>query len=486
MKRRVIEYSLYRGRYAIGYTLGLLVITALILFAAFYTPGGLRVAEQASAVASAQLEFNEFNPATVVNLPYHLMQWLSFKALGITELSIKLPSILLGLATLIGMFYLIKEWYRKNVAMIATIIAATTPVFVFMSQDGAANIYAVAVAFWLLVAATHVSRRHTPRLMWKVIFFILFALNLYSTLGIYLNLAIVTTVIFHPHIRHLVRKLNPNYIALASISSLLILAPMLYSLVTKPAVALQLLGLPEQTPNIFENAKSLFLTYIGVVEPTIPIIQPMLSIGTLMLIAIGVYKFIQVKHTARSYVVWFWVLTIVPLLLVNPTHKSYIFPLAVIMIAMGIATLIAEWYKLFPLNPYARVVGLLPLGIIVIGLVTSNASRYLIGYHYTPDLANRYNQDLRLLNRSLDKIDASTDKPARLIVTEPQLDFYQTVADYNQRFTVSSDTSQATDRYIISRDAWLKMPVERTPHYIATDAKSEAADRFYLYTNQDR
>lgn len=486
MKRRVTEYSLYKGRYMIGYIAGLAMITTLIIFGALYAPGGLREAEQASAVASANLEFNEFDPATVVNLPYHLLQRLSFEIFDVSALSIKLPSIILGLAALVGMFYLIKEWYRKNVAMIATIIAASTPIFIFMAQDGTPLVYAISIAFWLLVAATRVSRQQGPRLLWKITFFILLALNLYSPLGIYLNLAIVTTVMFHPHIRHTLRKLNPNYIAVASVSSLLMLAPLLYSLVMSPIIMLQLLGLPSQSPNVFDNTKTIFLTYIGAIDPVSPIVQPMLSIGIMMLIAIGLYKFIQVKHTARSYIVWFWVITLVPLMLINPSYAPFVFPLAVIMVAMGIATLIGEWYKLFPLNPYARVIGLLPLGIIVIGLVASNASRYLIGYHYTPELANHYSQDLRLLDTTLDRVEASADQPARLIVTKSQAGFYQTVADYNQRFTVSSDTKQATEQYIISHDAWRKVPINQVPDFIANDDKSQNADRFYLYTNSDK
>lgn len=485
-QRRVTEYSLYRGRYIIGYVLGLIVITALIIFAALYVPGGLREAERTTAVASATLEFSEFDPSTVVSLPYNLLQRASFELFGVSNLSIKLPSLLLGLTSIVGIFFLIKEWYRKNVAMIAAVLAATMPMFVFMAQDGTPTVYSISVAIWLLVAATHVSRRHKPRLLWKVMLFVLLALNMYAPLGIYLNLAIGTTIIFHPHIRYMIRRLNPNYIAIASVTSLILLAPLLYSLVSQPDIILRLLGLPDHVPNVLENAKDIFLAYIGVTTPSLPILQPVLSIGTLLLVAIGIYRFVQVKHTARSYIVWFWIMTLIPLVLINPSHLPYTFVLSVIMVAMGIATLIAEWYKLFPLNPYARVIGLLPLSIIVVGLVSSNASRYLVGYHYMPDLAHHFNQDLRLLDKSLTVADASSDQPIQLVLTEEQAAFYQTAAKYDDRFTVTTVSENSQEKYLISHDAWRTVPITKTPTYIATDDKSSRADRFYLYTADDR
>lgn len=484
-QRRVTEYALYRGRYAVGYVVGLLVITALIVFAAMYVPGGLREAEKASAVASTALEFNEFDPSTVVSLPYNIIQRGFFELFGVSALSIKLPSVLLGLLAVIGIFYLVKEWHRKNVAMITAIIAATMPLFVFIAQDGTPIVYAIVVSIWLLVAATHTSRRHAPRLLWKVALFVLLALNMYTPLGIYLNLAVITTVVFHPHIRHMFRRLNPNYIAIASLISLVILAPLIYSLVSQPTVIMQLLGLPDKVPNVIENVKTLFLSYIGVVPTTMSLIQPILSIGALLLVIIGVYKFVQTKHTARSYVVWFWIITLVPLTLIDPNHLPYLFPLIVIMIAMGISTLINEWYKLFPLNPYARVVGLLPLSIIVIGLVSSNASRYIAGYHYTPDLVRHFDHDLRLLDESLDVAKASADEPIQLVLSQQQTAFYQTVAKYDDRFTITTSTSQE-GKYLISHDAWRTVPISQAPSYIATNAKSQDADRFYLYAPDEK
>ena len=484
MKRRVTEYALYRHRYIISYVFGFLIISTLIIFSALYVPGGLRNAEQATTIASAGLQFNEFDPQSVVSLPYNLLQRASIELFGITSLSIKLPSIILGLVAVVGIFFLVKEWYRKNVAMIVAVLAASMPLFVFMSQDGTPTIYTLTVASWLLLAATKVARRVKPRLVWKVALFILLALNLYAPLGIYLNLAIATTVIFHPHIRHQLRSLNPNYIATASIVSLIILAPLLYSLTQQPNIIMTLIGMPDQIPNVLDNAKTIFFTYLGITASTNPIIQPVISIGVLMLVIIGFYRFLIVKHTARSYVIWFWMVTLLPLVLIDPTHIPYTLLLIVVMMAMGIATLIREWYRLFPLNPYARVAGLLPLSIIVVGLLSSNIARYMGNYHYSPQLAQRFSHDLMLLDNSIKQAEADQDNQVLLVLDKDQAAFYKTVANYDKRFIVTTSVDNLPGEYIVSHTAWLTIPVEKIPSYIATDARSSNADRFYLYTGK--
>ena len=162
MEKRVTDYWLYRHRYALGYSLGLLLIIVTLTYATFFVPGGIRAAEQATSVASGQLAFTEFNPETVINLPYHILQRGVFAVVGVDVLSVKIVSLVMGIAAAVGLYLLIREWFRNNVALITTVIVATLPAFIFISQDGTPTIYAIAIATWLLLSATYVSRRRQP------------------------------------------------------------------------------------------------------------------------------------------------------------------------------------------------------------------------------------------------------------------------------------------------------------------------------------
>lgn len=486
MKRRVTDYWLYQHRYVLGYSLTLLAVVAALVAAALFVPAGLRNAELDSAIISGGLSFQQFDPQSVVNLPYHLLQRASFAVLGVGEFSLKLPSLLLGLLGVVGMFLLAKEWFRHNVAVISVLMTATLPAYIFIAQDATPQIYAVTVAIWLLVAGTFVSRRRKPHLLWKILFFVMVALNLYAPLGLYLNLAVLSTIVFHPHIRYLARRLNPNRVAIATAIALIVLAPLLYGISTEPTVGLKLLGIPTELPDFGANALALAQTLFWQQGSTDGMLHPVVSVGVLVIAAIGFGRFLQVKYTARSYIIWLWGLLLFPLLLLNPQHAVIVLPLLLLMVAMGMNALIAEWYKLFPYNPYARILGLIPLTVIVVGIVLSSTSRYSLNYYYNPELVSQFSTDTQLLKQTLEQTEATSDDQINVVVTADNEPFYRLLASYDQRFAVSSDASDVPLPYIRSADGDVaSQHANLDPSYIAVDATSSDSARFYLYTAAD-
>lgn len=487
MKTRITEYWIYKHRYALSYSLVILLIVAGLVAAMLFIPSGLRSAEMSSAVESGQLTFEEFNPQAVINLPYHLFQRASIELLGVSELSLKLPSIILGFASVIGMFYLVKEWFRHNVAVITVLLTATLPSFVFLAQDATPHIYSIAVAIWLLACGTSVTRRRKPPILWKTMFGVLLVLNMYAPLGIYLNVAVISTIIFHPHIRHLTRRLNINRIVVAACFSVIVLAPLLYSLVMQPSIGLQLVGIPENKPDIVANAIELGKTLFWKTDQTNGMYQPIFSAGVLLIMLIGFVRFLQVKYTARSYIIWLWALMLIPLLLLNPEYSTAIIPLAMLMIAMGMNTLISEWYRLFPYNPYARVLGLLPLSVIVIGIVLSAASRYSLNYYYNPAIVNQFSNDTRLLKEAVSQTKASKDNPIPVVINDKDKSYFQLLSRYDDRVKVVSESNGLAYPYILSHDVISdKTNSTRQPSYIAVNSRSSDSDRFYLYTSDSK
>lgn len=484
MKRRVTEYWLYQHRYALSYSLALALIVIAMVAAALYVPSGLRDAEMLSAVTSGQLDLHEFDPQAVVNLPYHILQLASISLFGVGDFSLKLPSLVLGLLAVIGMFLLIKEWFRQNVAVITVFLTATMPSFLFVAQDATAQIFPVTVAIWLLVCGTYVTRRYKPHMLWKVIFGILLALNMYVPLGVYLNLAVISTIIFHPHIRHMLRRLDPNRVFVASLAGVVISVPLLYSLAMEPSLGLQLAGIPDSRPDLLANGIALAQSLVWQNGVTNGVYHPVFSTGILAIMIIGFVRFLQVKYTARSYIIWLWSLILLPLLLINPQLAVISLPLAMLMIAMGMNTLIAEWYKLFPYNPYARVLGLIPLSVIVLGIVLSAGSRYAYNYHYNPEIANNFSTDTRLLKQTLARADASPDDTVPVVVDKSQLAYYQLLARYDKRFTVSDKLPDASVTTFVLAHG-IEPPASRSellPSYITVSDQSRDSDRFYLYT----
>jgi dolichyl-phosphate-mannose-protein mannosyltransferase len=479
MGKYITDYLLYRWRYILGYTLIGLVVLGLLVVAGLYIPGGLSNAETLSVVKSSSLSIDTFEPSMIVNLPYQVMQRISIDLFGVSNLSIKLPSLVLGLVSILGMIILLRTWFHRNVAIIATVLVVTTGQFLFVAQSGTTSIIYVFWSVWLLAAAMMVSRHARPRILWKIILFMTAALSLYTPLSIYILLALISAVILHPHLRYIVRNLSKAKVSVAVFFALVAVAPLAYAIVKEPSVSLTLLGVPEQWPNLWANALQLLQQYFNFMAPSSgTLMLPVYGLGSIILIALGIFHLFTTKYMARSYVISCWVILLLPILIINPRFTSVTFVPALLLMAMGIYTLLRSWYRLFPRNPYARIAGLVPLAILIGGMLFSGINRYTYGYLYTPSVTENFSKDLRLVNKQLaDESRGSTT----LIVAESEIPFYTVVAAHNQNVAVNPATDTPVDTVIVSQSANDTRKNQETPAAIITSASTRDADRFYIY-----
>ena len=478
--KAVTEYTLYAKRYLLGYLVISALFVGILSIAAFYVPGALRQGEMQSALTSGALSMQSINPESVVNLPYYILQRLSFMGFGVTTLSIKLPSIILGVLTAIGIFALVRTWFRRNVAVIVTTIAITSTQFLFLLQDGTPNILFSFVAVWLLAASTFVTRNHLFTTFWKVVACVLMATALYIPLGIYVVLALVITASLHPHIRYVIRRVARVRLIIAILLGLVSVSPLIYAVILKPSVALMLLGIPttglDLPASIITAGQDLFGFFSTSNSYQL---RPLYPLGLTLLSVIGLYKLLTVKYTARSYTVLILGACLTILVAINPAHVTALYPIAVLMIAMGIATLIVNWYKLFPRNPYARVAGLVPIAIFVVGLLFSGIMRYMNNYTYNPNILRYYSTDLKLLDNTIAK-----EKGAgkiQLVTTTNELPFYGLVAHYDARFSVGLQPNPEASTVLLTRKAKENAQPNLTLNTIVTNQKATNSDRFYIY-----
>ena len=83
-----------------------IIFGLILLFASLNLPGGLTASEIRSVVVSDSLSFSDLSSFAITNLPYHIMQNISLHIFGVSTFSIKLPSILMALGTVIGLIIL--------------------------------------------------------------------------------------------------------------------------------------------------------------------------------------------------------------------------------------------------------------------------------------------------------------------------------------------------------------------------------------------
>ena len=464
------NYFLYRWRYVIGYTAIGLLLAGLLLFAGLYLPGGLSNAEMNSVVRSASLSLSDPSTLAIPNLPYYAFQSAIFSMFGVSIFTIKLPSLILALFTAVGFVLLLRRWFKPNIAVLASLIAISTGQFLFIAQSGTPSIMYLFWPVLLLLLGTQVTRVKKFRFLWKILFAITAALSLYTPLGIYPLIAVLLAVIFHPHLRNAVRRLSKVRLAVVGAIFMVLVAPLLWLLFESPSLGLTLLGAPTTRPIDFgANMVAVLKQYFLFWEPSVTeVMTPVFGLGSALLIGLGLYRLIRTRETTRSYLIIFWIVCLLPVLILNPAFTSVMFVPSMLMLAAGLTSLIGYWYRLFPLNPYARVTGLIPIIILVVALVASGLARYIYGYHYSPQVAPLFSNDLRLL----------PEETTQIVVGEDEYNFYSSVAKYRDGFeAVKTPTAESV---VVTREVRTEMPSTYQVTRIITNARSSEADRLYV------
>jgi len=465
----ISETFMYRWRYWIGYSVVIIGLIAALIFVGLYLPGGISSQEMKSVVTSDAISRTNLNSITIINLPYHLLQKVSLALFGVSAISIKLPSIILAFLSVVGMVLLLRQWFKPSIGVLASLIAITTGQFLFITQDGTPGILYLFWPVLFILLASLISSQKKFRMFYKISFCIVAALSLYTPLSIYILIAIISAVFLHPHLRFIIRQLSKPKIIIAIAVALLLLIPLVITLIKTPSLGLTLLGIPDHWPDFGANFASLGAQYLGFSKPGgTTLMTPFFELGSMLIIAIGIYHTILTKETAKSYVIALWTLLLVPVVIFNPEFTSITFLPLVLLLASGLSELLTYWYKLFPRNPYARIGGLIPVIILVSVLVFSGADRFVHGYRYDPSIVNSFSKDIKLIPKDTKNI----------VVANDEFAFYKVIAKHNKKLNLSTlptgDTFLATHE---AKKAFVGYEIDK----IITTPNSNQGDRFYLY-----
>lgn len=471
-KININELFLYRHRYWIGYALVSIGLIATLLFAGLYSPGGISDQEMKSVVESSALNFKNIIPSNVINLPYHTLQHVILNVMGVSIFSIKLPSIILAFISAVGMILLLRKWIKPNVGILASLIAITTGQFLFIAQSGTHDILYLLWSAWLLLIALLIAKKQKFRKILVMIFFIIMSLSLYTPLSIYVLIAFIGSLILHPHLRYLVKQISKLEMAIGIFVTILLITPLLVGIYHDPKTILTLLGLPNAWPDWGANIATIAAEYFGFARPSgTTLMTPFFELGSMLLIGAGLYDVIKNRSAAKSYIIISWVICLIPIIIINPEFTSITFLPLVMLLASGLNLLLMRWYGIFPLNPYARFAGLIPLIVLVSVLVYSGADRYIYGYRYDPNIVPNFSRDIELIPPST----------RYLMVDSSELDFYKVLALHNKNLNIITTISgQNINEFTATNKAnhdFDNFQIEK----IITSPNTDKSDRFYLY-----
>lgn len=486
-KLQVTDFLIYRWRYPIGYTLFFIAVVAFLVIAGLFIPGGLSKNEINSALISDSLSptmLLSLQPNELLFLPYHALQAISISLLGFNGFAIKLPSILLAALSAAGLLALMSLWFRRNIAVIGSIIAVSMGQFMLVAQSGHPDIAYIFWAVCVLLTASLIVSDSKLRSLWIVIGFVLAGLGLYMPLNIYVVLALLLTAIFHPHARHIImRETSKLPLIIGSVLFIIVILPLVLGVLHGGHILLELLGIPASWSSIPGNAWQFLRRYSSFYNPQNGLLmQPIYNLGTLLLILLGMYRMFTTKYTTKSYLISFWLLFLLPFMFLNPSSISITFIPAALLLTQGVEYLIRSWYQLFPRNPYARVFGLLPLAVLVVGISVSNIDRYAYGFHYSKAAYSDYTYDLEILGKKLKSL--PSNQQVTLLTSSREYPIYSAFARHQHAILVLKVTSLPAEAlhqpYVLATRA-AKNSNETVPSGVIAWKMSQNADRFYLY-----
>lgn len=448
------ELLLYRYRYVAGLAVFAVVLIGLVLVRPDLAPSGLSQLDLDSAVRSTHYNITRPVAQSTLELPFILLQKLSIHFLGVTEFAVRLPAAILGIVTGAAFMMMVRRWFRLNIALITSVIFVTSSAFLTLARTGHATIM---TTFWLslfLLAVTNIIHPDGKTRLWLAVLFVIVPFSLYTPLMIYPFVAVAFAGLLHPHVRFTLKHIRHWQYALGVAFFILSLTPLILTLSAHPDQMRELVGIPTHvvtSQEILANAKTVIKSFFNLGNAIVgEVPQPLFGAASFIIIVLGFLQTVRDRFSARSYMLLIWSAMFIPLALFNPDKLLICLVPAYLYMAIGIETLIGEWYRLFPRNPYARLIGFFPLLVLISGIMLSNSAQYFYGHFYGSP-TTRYSRQLMTTRNIMDSHHYK-DKPTRLVVVPAEREFYELLRRDYPNMSVVTSAPSPIDRPTIVHD----------------------------------
>ena len=476
MKKLIIsKLFLYRHRFLIGYILLGLMFTLLLFSLPLIAQKDLSAPEIESATNSYYLGKSGIMEGDLVDLPYRLLQKICISLLGLSNYSIKLPSIFVGLLLGVLIILLLNRWFKSNVSLLASCLVVLSTPFLFLAGSGTPLIM---IVFWptlLLWLGSKIQGEKRPKPIYSFVFAIAMLLSIFTPYMIYFAAFCVFFVLFQPHLRFIVKdlpKLPLCLVLLLIVGGLVLLGN---NIIHYPATLMELLFVKDfNIHNFFGNISgglSSMFSWHNNMENLF--LSPLISLPIFALALIGLFSTTKGFFASRNSIASLLIVFGVIISGFNSNAIIFMFLPISILVAHGIKYLLTKWYGLFPENPYARISALLPLTVLFGFMIIPQLLHYVYGYRYDPCVVGEFSDNLTVIHDNLRD---------GVLITDENYSFYK-IIERKSDLKVYQNVSEAPDSSTIAI-LGAKLPPE---HYvlsrIITSPKKDNSDIIYLYTS---
>ena len=296
----------------------------------------------------------------------------------------RLLTVVVVLLTLLIFYKLICKWHTERIALVTTVLFALSTYSLALARFTNTDVLFYLLFPGLILMATWLkSKSQVKRLVYVLP---LITIMLYLP-GAFFIIAFLT-VIFKRRLLLAWKHVNLRWRIYSLSASALIIAPLIFSLITRPAQIFSYLGFDLVTDtnyrqildNLMQIPSSIF--YNGIEQPERWLFgTPILDVASIVLFILGIYAYYKGQNTlrARLLLVLFG-LSFILLSTGTLVSPALIIPLFYIVIANGITFLLQTWFTVFPENPAARNLSVV-LIVLMAGLVASyHLQRYFVAW----------------------------------------------------------------------------------------------------------
>jgi uncharacterized membrane protein len=317
-------------------------------------------------------------------------------------------------------------------------------------------------------------RRNWHTLLAKIILCIALALLCYQTAGIYLAVVFVTVGMIHPKTRLIFIKSKPWKISIGVVAGLAVMAPLIIGLVMGGSVVVKewlALGGAWSLENLSVVGSALAGFNAGFLGG---LVTPVSTLVGLVIAILGLVKVCTDALSARSYLVISFLLTTLLLAIWQPALIYLLFIPLVLLTTIGVDALVRGWYDLFPRNPYARLLPIIPLAIIIIGSGWASIARYGLSQNYNANVVYNYSQEFSAVRDVLDK-----EKGAVTIVVAPdQQKLYQVYGRDFPEIVIATETNKDSKNIVLDS---ARIQNKDIPSKIVTDSRAKESVLLRIY-----
>ncbi len=337
--------------------------------------------------------------ANPLNAPYAIVQRLVLMTGHDGIVAMRAVSTLFAIAT-IGLFYLVaRQWHNIRVAILATWLFISSAWFLHSARLATPEIiWLTGILGLVLLFSPRRERKHN----WIALPTLLASLSVLLYIPGMVWLVILSLVLRRDNLRTYWRSTPQTLLRTASILlGLGLLIPLVRALVLTPKLLLPWLGFtdPIATPLVMLKhfltvPKQLFIN--GPFDPVHWLGRvPLLSVFEIVMFLLGTYFYVRHIRSARSQFII--ILSVAAWILIGVgglVSLSLIVPTIYLVLTMGIAYMLHEWFKVFPNNPIARSFGVMVVATAILLTSVYQTRSYFVAWRYSPDTATVFTEKL--------------------------------------------------------------------------------------------